>query len=127
MTRDHQSDDPDKSANSAHPERHWNYRAIRFEHGEDSHVAVHEVYYESGKPVAYTDMAAVIMWFEEEGPDTGFKILKRLREALMKPVLTQADFQSREQRLLGTLRGSEIPADFDAPHAKPERQAGEGG
>ena len=38
--------------------RHWNYRAIRFEHGEDSHIAVHEVHYQDGMPVAYFETLA---------------------------------------------------------------------
>lgn len=127
MTQGDQSDHPAESSISAHPERFWNYRAIRFEHGEDSHVAVHEVYYEAGKPVAYADLTAPVMWFEQEGPETGFKILARMREALEKPVLTEADFERREYRLLGTLRGSDIPADFNAEHDEPERVEGEGG
>lgn len=59
--------------------RHWNYRAIRFEHGEDSHIAVHEVHYQDGMPVAYAETPAVVLWSCEEPAGTGLAILGRMR------------------------------------------------
>lgn len=82
---------PDHGPSSS-SDRSWNYRAIRFEHGEDSHVAIHEVHYEKGRPVSYSETPAPVMWFAVEGPATGLNILERMREALEKPLLTEADF-----------------------------------
>jgi len=96
------------------PSRTWNYRAIRFEHGEDSHVAIHEVHYTDGRPVAHGERAAPLMWFEQEGMATGFRVLGRLREALDKPVLSEEDF-CQPGCLLGFPPGLELPSDFDLP------------
>lgn len=92
------------------PSRTWNYRAIRFEHGEDSHVAIHEVHYMDGRPVAHGERAAPLMWFEQEGMATGFRVLGRLREALDKPVLSEEDFCQP-----GCLPGLEVHSVFDLP------------
>ncbi len=79
--------------------RHWNYRAIRFEHGEDSHIAIHEVHYRDGRPVAYSETPAVVLWSVEEADWTGLAILDRMREALGKPVLLESEFQDSGRQL----------------------------
>jgi hypothetical protein len=79
--------------------RHWNYRAIRFEHGEDSHIAIHEVHYQDGMPVAYSETPAVVLWSVEEPDGAGLAILDRMREALVKPVLLESEFQGSRREL----------------------------
>ena len=96
--------------------RHWNYRAIHFEHGEDSHVAIHEVHYRDGIPVAYSETPAVVLWSVEEPDGTGLAILDRMREALVKPVLRDSEFQAsgRKLRHLPSLH-LKVPENFDDP------------
>jgi hypothetical protein len=83
-------EEADKSKGSR---RTWNYRVMRFKHGEESWQAVHEVYYEAGIPVGYSGEPAVILWGEEEDSCTPFSILDRMKEALLKPALTEEEFQ----------------------------------
>lgn len=81
---------------SASPSRStWNFRVMSFRHGEDAWCAIHEVYYENGVPTAYTTTPAVVMWDPEEGDGAGNRVLDRMREALGKPFLTEADFKRR--------------------------------
>jgi len=94
--------------------RHWNYRAIRFGSGEDSHVAIHEVHYQDGIPVAYSETPAVVLWSVEEPDGTGLAILDRMREALVKPVLSDSEFQASDRKL-GFLPGLQVPENFDDP------------
>ena len=94
--------------------RHWNYRAICFEHGEDSHIAIHEVHYQDGIPVAYSETPAVVLWSVEEPDGAGLAILNRMREALVKPVLLESEFQA-SRRKLGFLPGLQVPENFDDP------------
>lgn len=76
------------------PERSWNYRAIRFSSGEDHWAALHEVHYEQGRPVAYSEQPAVVMWDPvEDGDLSGYLVLERMKEALFKPTLTESDFE----------------------------------
>lgn len=105
--------------------RHWNYRAIRFEHGEDSHIAIHEVHYQDGMPVAYSETPAVALWSVEEPDGTGLAILDRMREALVKPVLRESEFQA-SGRKLGFLPGLQVPENFDDPLPEEVLQTFEG-
>lgn len=105
---------PDHDTTSP-PARSWNYRAIHFEHGEDSHVAIHEVHYEEGRPISYSETPAPVLWFEAEGPGTGLAILERMREALEKPIMTVEDFSQASRRRLGFLPNLEVSPDFDEP------------
>lgn len=73
--------------------RTWNYRVMSFRHGEEAWQAIHEVHYRDGVPFAYTEAAAVAMW-DPDDVDGGLRSLERMREALSKPVLTDADFKT---------------------------------
>lgn len=97
--------------------RTWNYRAIRFEHGEDSYVAIHEVYYEDGRPIAFSESPAPVMWVEAEGLGTGFSILRRMDGALRKPVLADADFRGSGDLEQGAPADTTGPAATDEPLA----------
>ncbi len=78
--------------------KHWNYRVIEFaaDKGEPARRELREVYYDdSGRPCAY-GATAQVMWGAEEDPATPYSILKRMREALDKPVLDARDFGPEE-------------------------------
>ena len=75
------------------PRRTWNYRVMRFEHGEDAWEAIHEVHYEGGRLLAYSTEPAVLMWNESDGSLAALRCMERMKEALLKPVLTEADFK----------------------------------
>ena len=70
----------------------WNYRVMRFESGEDAWEAIHEVYYEGGRLVAYSAEPAVAMWNELDKPLGALRCLARMKEALSKPVLRDVVF-----------------------------------
>ena len=76
--------------------RTWNYRVIRFEHAEETSQALHEVHYEAGRPVAYSAEPAVVLWGEDDDSCAPLWVLERMKEALLKPVLTEADFRGAE-------------------------------
>jgi hypothetical protein len=45
----------------------WNYRVIEFQTGDETHRAIHEVYYDdAGKPNGYTANPASIWWYADE-------------------------------------------------------------
>ncbi len=79
----------------------WNYRVIEriTPLGDpsgtmDVYRAIHEVHYDSdGRPVGYSTSPATIGWDASEGEDAPLAILGRMRDALVKPVLTAQDFQ----------------------------------
>ena len=73
--------------------RTWNYRVMRFESGEDAWEAIHEVHYDGGRLVAYSAEPAVAMWNETDKPLGALRCLARMKEALSKPVLTEAMFK----------------------------------
>jgi|GEM_PF-4128785 len=77
--------------------RTWNYRVMSFEHGEEAWQAIHEVYYSGGIPSAYTSTPAVVMWDTADGGDAALRVLGRMREALLKPVLTESDFPGADR------------------------------
>lgn len=71
----------------------WNYRLIEFTRNGETWRAIHEVFYdEAGKPNGYSETEAGVSWFVEEGTETGAEILRKMRDALVKPLLTEADF-----------------------------------
>lgn len=94
--------------------RHWNYRAIRFEHGEDSDIADHELHYQDGMPVAYSETPAVVLGSIEEPDGAGLVILDRMREALVKPALLESEFPA-SRHALGFLQGLQVSENFDDP------------
>lgn len=70
----------------------WNYRVIKTVENGDDVFAIHDVYYHSdGTPRAYSVNPSRIIWLEEDEPTA---ILDRMQGALLKPVLTDADFDS---------------------------------
>lgn len=73
--------------------RTWNYRVMRFEHGEDAWEAIHEVHYEDGRLVGYGAEPAVVMWSDSDGSLAALRCMEQMKEALLKPVLTEADFK----------------------------------
>lgn len=44
------------------PAKHWNCRVIEFPSDEETWYAIHEVYYERGTPIAYSESSAVPGW-----------------------------------------------------------------
>lgn len=64
-----------------------------FRHGEKAWQAIHEVHYRDGVPIAYSQDPAVVMCALDD-VDGGTRSLERMREALSKPVLTDADFKT---------------------------------
>jgi hypothetical protein len=84
----------DASAQTAE-KRSWNYRALAFTSTAGDHWnSIHEVHYEDGHPVAYSERPAVVLWDEADGLMGAFRIVERMKEALLKPALNAADFQS---------------------------------
>jgi hypothetical protein len=71
--------------------RTWNYRVLSFRNGDEAWQAIHEVHYRDGVPIAHPEAPAVLMW-DPDDVDGGLLNLERMREALSKPVLTDADF-----------------------------------
>lgn len=74
------------------PAKHWNCRVIEFPSDEETWYAIHEVYYERGTPVAYSESPAVPGWTMDDGPRAGLNRLEKLKEALSKPILKTSDF-----------------------------------
>lgn len=71
----------------------WNYRVLEVVHpsGEVEH-AIHEVYYENGKPTSYTENPVRVVWYAEEGMAAATAKLEAMKLALEKPVLKTTDF-----------------------------------
>lgn len=77
----------------------WNHRIVEFEHDGERVRAIHEVYYDAnGKPIAFAERPAAIVW---EGDGTrltdvhhkpAHEQLCQLGRALCLPVLRAADF-----------------------------------
>lgn len=75
---------------------HWNYRVIEFvsQTGERWR-AIHEVYYDhNGLPWLHTVNPASIGWDVEDGGNTPFETLEKMKRALTAPILTESDFIS---------------------------------
>ena len=63
---------------------------------EDAWSAIHEVHYEGGRPRGYTEGPAAVLWDTEEGMTGGLRVLERMKDALLKPTLKEADFRPPE-------------------------------
>ena len=83
--------------------RHWNYRVLEFTNEHGAWYAIHEVHYEAGKPVTYTESPTDLLWDHAGGIDVGFDMLALMQGAFAKPVLREADFP----RNAATLRVAE--------------------
>lgn len=86
---------PSSGADEAEtPGRHWNCRVIEFPspEPEDTWYAIHEVYYEDGRPTSCTAQPAAAGWSAIDGPDGGLRRLEQFKEALRKPFLKESDF-----------------------------------
>ncbi len=84
------------------PRRSWNYRAIAFSSPEgDRWTSIHEVHYEHGQPIAYSENPAVILWDEPDGLMGAFRGIDRMKEALLKPILNAADFAGQRPQSAG--------------------------
>jgi len=72
---------------------YWNYRVIEFTAVDcDPFRQIHEVHYDdNGKPQAYSENPAVLMWDASE-KKAALEILDKMKEALNKPVLITTDF-----------------------------------
>lgn len=74
--------------------RTWNYRVIEFvTPGGEPWRSIHEVHYVDEVPIAYSESPACIVWDVDEGYSAALFTLKRMRKALDKPVLVEADFK----------------------------------
>lgn len=80
------------------PTRHWDCRVIEFPSAQEIWCAIHEVYYEHGVPVAYSELPAVLGWSSEDEPDAGLDRLGKLKEALSKPFLKLSDFDGADTK-----------------------------
>jgi hypothetical protein len=69
----------------------WNHRVLKTKDGVDGSdwYAIHEVFYEDGKPRSYTANPIDV---SGESIDDIRWVLERMRECLDKPALTPADF-----------------------------------
>lgn len=77
------------------PDIHWNYRVIEFvEHNGIPWRAIHEVHYEKGDPVGYSENPAVIVWDTDEGDSSPINTLDWMRKALEQPILVETDFKA---------------------------------
>lgn len=72
---------------------HWNYRVILFKTALESYYAIHEVHYDDdGKPEAYAENPASVLWDVEEGTEIGLDIMRQMLIACSKPILLASDF-----------------------------------
>ncbi len=81
--------------------RTWNYRIIELATSlhdplgaVDVYRSIHEVHYEDGIPIAYSEKPATIGWEASEGDGAPFEILDLMRAALAKPALAAQAFGS---------------------------------
>lgn len=72
-----------------------NYRVLSLKHGDEARQAIHEVRYQDGVPIAYTKAPSAVMWHPDD-VGGGARCLQQMQEALGKPVLTDADFKTRQ-------------------------------
>lgn len=66
------------------PDKHWNYRVLANQEHKVTTFGIHEVYYEHGKPVSYTEKS--ISPYGESAKELK-KCLKMMRRALKEPVI----------------------------------------
>lgn len=82
------------------PPKHRNCRVIEFPQADgDTWYAIHEVYYEHGRPSGYTTSPAAPSWSSDDGPAAGLARLEKIREALRKPILKTSDFDGAGARV----------------------------
>ncbi|MBI3230976.1 MAG: hypothetical protein HYZ45_12615 [Burkholderiales bacterium] len=69
----------------------WNYRVIEFVCPENNEPwrQIHEVHYEDGKPVSYSENAAPVYGNTD---DELYDVLELMREAIEKKHLVESDF-----------------------------------
>lgn len=81
----------------ANKSTYWNYRVIEFFDPENDKPwrAIHEVYYENGKPKYYTENPASIVFDLDESTDDIKEEIERMKSALDKPVLIEKDFTKK--------------------------------
>ncbi|WP_027776609.1 hypothetical protein [Paraburkholderia caledonica] len=71
----------------------WNYRVVEFTADGETWRAIHEVYYRNDVPSGYSGTPAVVTWDPTDADEqAGLRVLRRMQEALSKPVLTGDDF-----------------------------------
>jgi hypothetical protein len=73
---------------------HWDYRVLEITAGEESWRTIREVYHEECVKMAYTANASTIQWDLDDGDGSALTIPDRMRDAISKPVLREADFRS---------------------------------
>lgn len=81
----------------------WNYRVLRYQRGEATWYALHEVYYdEEGRPRAYTAEPATFVGIDEDdGRESIAQALRlALNDAEARPVLdAEKDFPASEEEV----------------------------
>jgi len=71
----------------------WNCRVIEFESPDGSiHRAIHEVFYEDGKLMGYSENPSCVLWDPGED-DSPRAQLDQFEAAIGRPVLYEADFE----------------------------------
>jgi hypothetical protein len=78
------------------PDCHWNYRVIEFADPKTGEAwrAIHEVHYENGEPVAYSEPHASVVWdAADDGAARPLQILAQMAGALERPMLVESDFK----------------------------------
>ena len=75
---------------------HWNYRLIMFK----DDIEICEVYYEKGKPIAYTPNITILLSLYYSSlfkiPKEMRKILKLMKKATRKPILNYKIFKKEK-------------------------------
>lgn len=77
----------------------WNYRLITHKDERQGYgwIGLHEVYYEDGKPSAYTSDAIGFRGDIEDGPEGVIEALEMaLRDAKKAPPLDESDFPEED-------------------------------
>lgn len=75
------------------PKHYWNYRIIKKQVGGEDRYAIHEVYYQKGKPYMYTENPVEI---SAESIEDLKEELEWIQDCLDKPVLTDDDMDIKE-------------------------------
>jgi hypothetical protein len=71
----------------------WNCRVIEFESPDGSiQRAIHEVFYEDGKLMGYSENPACVLWDPDEENESPRVQIDHLEDALERPVLYESEF-----------------------------------
>lgn len=71
----------------------WNCRVIEFESPDGSiHRAIHEVFYEDGKLMGYSENPACVLWDPGEEDESPRVRIDQLEDAIGRPVLYESEF-----------------------------------